>query len=203
MNRKKLVLLAIALVVLVTVTILATSVKKNSETGSAQITLQFADTKNIKATLDDQPFTIKDLDANYTLSSGDHTLHVTKTGYDDFSTSFTITTGQNIYITVAPALSQKNQQAVTQTAPAVNTAYEGWTITGTHFFSNNMWAVLDLEGEGQLLGYAIVRFDTTTSTWVTVVEPSSSFTTKILTDNHAPDDLLAYLSSNDIIVDIE
>lgn len=204
MNRKRLLIIGVCIIVGLGIAALAsTAFKKKTDTGTVEIALQFNDTKNIQATLDGQGFKITGLKDDYTLKAGDHTLAIKKTGYDDFSTSFTVTAGQAVYITVGPKLSEHNQQAVTQTAPSVNTSYEGWTITGTHFFSNNMWAVIDLEGEGQILGYAIVQFDAATSSWTTVIAPTSSFSTNTLADNNAPDDLVAYLRGNGLIVDIE
>jgi len=191
-SRKKItVILMVLFVVLLATTIL---VKKSSgNIGSAEVVFQLPDVQHISAKINGRPLSIQGLDTHYVLAAGKKQLVVTKPGYAEFSTTFTLKKGQAVIINIfmkpdtqqAPATATKNL-----TDALTHSLAPGFLIQQSVYFYDNTWAVVQVSN-GSNTAILVAQYNLSGKSWEIVLGPGTFFDSTSL--KRVPADVASYM----------
>lgn len=192
MQRKFILLIPVALILIAATIGLLTNTKK---TGNVQIIINTPDSDNITATLNDKSLELKGLSGVYELKTGDYGLKLTKPGYKDFSAKFTITKGSDL---VVNANMQRKESTTTQSASSsivtdLASSVGAFEITDSHYFYDNTWALLNITQDNNP-GILVAHFSDITNKWEGTLGPGTLFFTSDLSG--IPDDIQTYMINN-------
>jgi hypothetical protein len=192
MQKRILLLIPVALILIAAVVGLLTNTDK---TGKVQIMISTPDADNITATLNSKSMELKGTQGTYELNTGDYNLKLTKPGYKDFSTKFTITKGSNV---VVNALLQRKQATTTQDATTtlksdLVASIGDFTITQSQFFYDNTWAFINMTQDGNP-GYMVAHYSDVTNKWEITIGPGTLFFSEDLSG--VPSDIQNYMINN-------
>jgi|GEM_PF-7040603 len=113
-------------------------------------------------------------DSTYHLPSGKYTLKISKPGYADFSTGFTLAAGQTklinaqLHLEKPPIVDNTKQLSLYQ-------GMAGATLTKVDYFYEHTWAVATISAPSYEGAVVVVEYDANTGAWATVLGPGVSF----------------------------
>ncbi len=164
-----LIAVGIGLVMLVIGVGLAIAFSSRGNGGEASLNIQY-DAKYTNLTIKFNNVAETTGGPDYTLQPGDYTLNITKPGYTDFATHFSIKGGQKVVI---------NAQLRPKTAPTITDikqlSLSGAQLVGAEYFYDNAWAVVTVNTEFETNAAVVAQFNLATNTWKTILGPSGSF----------------------------
>ncbi len=143
---------------------------------SANVTIQYRaglDTSNTKVRFNDMEV-VSTKDTTYVLKPGSYELKISKPGYQDFSTNFTLEESQVMLInaqlepTAEPAIVDASQLSL----------YEGITnaqVLDTQYFYDKTWAVVTLNTSDETNTVVVAKFNAATNAWETILGPGVAF----------------------------
>lgn len=113
---------------------------------------------------------------NYKLHRGTYNVTIGLAGYRSFSTSFTLSTGQDL--TVDPALSLTSDPSFTSLNQITGTQNSALTITAQTYFYNKIWAVSTVQLPGTDPAIIVTQYIPATQKWALRLGPGTDFPLK-------------------------
>jgi hypothetical protein len=203
MNRsrlfdRRLVVIAVAVaVLLVAVGASLLVAHRKSPTGTLDVVLNLPDTSGAKVTLDTTDLKISGLRPAYTVAAGTHHISVTKPGYRDFGADFSVTRGSavTVNVTMPRTVAVPTGSLDGRVASGIN--LPGLTISDSHYFYGNSWAVVKVQTTDGNIGFVIARYDDASAAWQSVRGPGTRFQSSDLSD--VPTEVVQYLRGANLI----
>jgi hypothetical protein len=192
MQRKFILLIPVALILIAATIGLLT---RSNATGNVQISINTPDADNITATLNDESLKLKGLGGTYNLKPGTYNLKITKPGYKEFSTKFTIAKGSDISVNANMERKETTTaQGATNTLVSDLAASIGtFDIVTSQYFYTNTWAALVISQDGNN-AYLIAHYSDVTNKWEAVVGPGTFLSSSDL--DGVPTDVQNYMFNN-------
>lgn len=204
MQRQRILLIGIGLVLLALLAGAVMSIsKKQSATGTLLIQLKITDTTDLTAKLNNKNIALDPQSNNpQTLAPGDYSLTITKPGYKDFSSHFTVVKDQTTQVTVS--LTRTTPTPTQPTTPGnkipdatgVNTDF---TIVNSVYFYDKTWAFSTVNLPDGTSAYVVLHYNDNAKAWQTAVEPGTIFPAESVAS--LPADVLSYMQQNNYILD--
>jgi hypothetical protein len=136
----------------------------------------------------------------YNLDPASYTAKISKPGYKDFTSKFSLKAGQTVLINVNLQLANPASADVTNVTqidylPAGIAGAA--TITSTKYFYDNTWVVLTVDTPDDSGLFLIANYKGDTQTWVSMIDPTLVFDTN--TASRLPTEIQQYLTSLNVV----
>lgn len=144
-------------------------------TASLTVVFNLPSTSGLQVTLNNAPFTVKKLNAGYSLKPGSYDLRATQSDYKDFSTHFVLSTKQPLLINVAMTPKASGSLTNVQQVPALGNSL-GVQLLNTQYFYSNTWAFATLQDSSGNSAALVAKYDGALSKWEIAAGPGTFFT---------------------------
>jgi hypothetical protein len=158
-----------------------------------------SNTQSLKLSFNNKSYPVSSLNSTYQLHRGSYVLDITKPGFKAFSTTFNLSTGNNLIINAALQLSSA-PTTLSLSNLTIPLGSAGVSITNVVYFYSNTWAIVYMSQDQNSAGIAVAQYDAANQSWSVAIGPGTYFPSSSV--QNLPTQVQEYLYSNNFAVEV-
>jgi hypothetical protein len=179
-NSTRKLLLGISVLVIVIIISILVRNHYSTQHGNVVVNIDLAtqpDIENVSLSFNNKAYFVPSLQDNYTLHDGTYKLDISKPGYNNFETSFSVSTNENLVINATMQISSTPPSINSSSLRIPGVPQSSIQITSINYFYDNSWAIVGLGINGGDNAILVAQYSATSKTWVIALGPGTTFST--------------------------